>query len=78
MSDDDSIAFTIRPSDNDDNNVGNYEVIRRDEIQPLNDPNCEHDMILDPDGDEIGDTRAWVCSKCHRGVFLPKSVTAIT
>lgn len=59
-----------------DNNVGNDDiVIRREDLKPLYDPNCEHDFVLD--GEVIGDSRAWVCSKCHRGTFLPKTVKRI-
>lgn len=56
--------------------VGNDElVIRREDLKPLFDPNCEHTFVLDDE--EIGDTRAWVCSQCHRGTFLPKTVKRI-
>ncbi len=65
-----------RKTDNPSNNVGpNDVVIRREDSKPLNDPNCDHN--LEPDDDEIGDSRAWVCSKCHRGVFLPKTIERI-
>jgi hypothetical protein len=57
-------------------NEDNVLVIKQEDLKQLNDPNCEHD--LQPDDDEIGDTRAWMCSKCGRGVFLPKSVTKVT
>jgi hypothetical protein len=62
---------------NSSNNVGpdGTIVIRREDLKPLNDPNCEHSFVLD--GEVIGDTRAWVCSKCHRGTFLPKTVKRI-
>lgn len=53
----------------------NEIVVRREDLKPLNDPNCEHDFVLD--GEVIGTTRAWVCSKCHRGTFLPKTVKRI-
>lgn len=62
-----------------DTNVNNVEknelVIRREDLKPLNDPNCEHSFVLD--GELIGDTRAWICSKCHRGTFLPKTIQRI-
>jgi hypothetical protein len=62
--------------DNQKYNVGPDDVvIRRKDLEPLNDPNCEH--ALEPDDDEIGDSRAWICSKCQRGVFLPKTVKSI-
>lgn len=63
-------------------NNGNYggddnpgEVIRLKDVEPLNDPKCEHDMVLE--GDKIGSARSWICNKCHRGVYLPKTVTKI-
>lgn len=64
-------------SNNTNNNVDTNGaiVIRLDEIPPLNDPNCEHKLELD--GEVIGNSRAWICIKCHRGVFLPKEVTKI-
>lgn len=67
------LDFSIRDMQNEDNN-GYYEVIRRDEIVPLNDPQCEHSFKLD-ESDTIGDTVAWVCTKCHLGTFLPKGVS---
>lgn len=58
------------------NNDKNEIVIRLDEQAPLNDPDCKHKFSLD--GDTIGDTRAWKCEKCHRGIFLPKHITKVT
>jgi len=64
---------TLGNNDNpDDKNI----VIRLDELEPLNDKDCDHKFVRDDD--EIGDYRAWSCVKCHRGVFLPKQVTRVT
>lgn len=69
--------FSSHKSDTKGNNVANDEiVIKLGELEPLNDVNCKHEFRLD--GDEIGDTRAWVCIKCHRGTYLPKQITKIT
>jgi hypothetical protein len=69
------IDFGGKPRQNKANNADNdgLEVIRLDEQQPLNDPNCEHNFKKDDD-DLSDDFQAWVCTKCHRGTFLPKNV----
>lgn len=60
-------------SNNDDN--AEYEVIRLDEVEPINNPDCKHYFIKDDD--EIGDNQAWICRDCKRGTFYPKNVTII-
>lgn len=49
-----------------------YEIIKLDELEPLNDPNCKHYFVKD-DSDVLGNSVAWKCSKCHRGTFLAKN-----
>lgn len=66
----------LNTSKNVNNENENDIVIRLDELEPLNDPDCKHKFVRDPD--TIGEFRAWKCSKCHRGVFLHKQVTKIT
>jgi hypothetical protein len=51
------------------------EVIRMDEVEPINDPNCKHFFIKD--SDIIGDYQAWICRKCKRGTFYPINTTII-
>jgi len=62
-------------TDNDKYNVQNV-VVRRDEMTRLNDPDCDHSIVKD--SETIGDYQAWKCTKCHKGRFLPKSITKIT
>jgi hypothetical protein len=50
-----------------DNDVD--EVIRMAGKTPLNDPNCEHEFVIDPT-DVIGDKVAYVCH-CGIGHFRP-------
>jgi hypothetical protein len=45
------------------------EVIRMAGKTPLNDPNCEHEFVIDPT-DVIGDAVAYVCH-CGIGHFRP-------
>ena len=55
---------------------GEYEVIRMDDQEPLNNKNCKHHF--EKDSDEISkDRQAWTCVHCHRGTFLPKGVDII-
>ena len=67
--------FDNQDNSNDNRNIHDkneeYEVIRRDELEPINDPNCKHNFVVD--SDEIGGFQAWVSSKCKRGRFLPKA-----
>lgn len=66
-------------SDNGNNvdNDANVEVIRKEDLKRINDPDCVHQLERD-DSDVLGDQVAWVCRKCGRGTFLPKTVTKIT
>jgi len=58
-----------------DNN-DDYEVVKKENLENLIDPECKHYFVKDVD--EIDDdTQAWLCKKCHRGTFLPKGVTII-
>lgn len=80
---DDDIAFSISNPYNDsynesNGNNGGYTVIKPEDIKQLNNPACTHSNMRRDDSDTIGDTVAWVCPDCGRGVFLPKSVTKIT
>lgn len=70
-----NLDFNGDKPDNSSNNANDETniVVRLDEIEPLNDVNCEHQ--LEQDDDTIGEYRAWKCSKCHRGVFLHKTIT---
>lgn len=43
------------------------EVVKMDEIPPLNDPQCEHEFAID-ETDTIGDAVAYVCTKRNCGV----------
>ena len=67
-----------KPTDNssiDDNN-DNYEVVKRENLDNLIDPECKHFFVKDDD--EIDkDSQSWKCNKCHRGTFLPKNVKII-
>ncbi len=69
------IDFGGYNNNNTSKNVDNDgdEVVRLDEQQPLNDPDCKHQFVKDDD--ELGEAQAWVCIKCRRGVFLPKGVS---
>ena len=71
--------FDNQDNSNDNRNIHDkneeYEVIRRDELEPINDPNCKHNFVVD--SDEIGGFQAWVCTKCKRGTFLPKATIII-
>lgn len=60
--------------DNLDN--GNYEVYKIDEAETLIDPNCKHTFKRD-ESDIIGDSVAWICSKCKRGTFIHKDAVII-
>lgn len=75
MTDQPNLDFNNDKPDNSSNNATDETeiVIRLDEIEPLNDVNCEHHF--EKDDDTIGEHRAWTCTKCHRGVFLHKSIT---
>lgn len=77
------IDFNGQSKQNIDNNADNDVVVRRDEMERLNDPDCNHknkdgSTAFIKDSDTIGDQQAWKCTKCLRGTFLPKSVTKIT
>lgn len=53
-----------------------YEVVKRENLENLINPDCTHYFVKD--NDEIDkDTQSWVCTKCKRGTFLPKHVTII-
>lgn len=52
-----------------------YEVIRLDGVEPLNDPDCKHFFIKD--SDTIGGMQAWICKRCKRGKFYPIGTTII-
>ena len=58
------------------NNDSNVEIVKMDEQEPINDPNCEH-LLAKDDSDRIGNTVAWMCTKpkCGFGQFLPDDVT---
>lgn len=55
---------------------GEYEVIRLNDKEPLNNKDCKH--YFKKDEDEIStDRQSWICIHCHRGTFLPKGVNII-
>jgi len=59
-----------------DDNNDNYEVVKRENLKNLLDPECKHYFVKDNDIiDE--ETLSWICKNCHRGTFLPKSITII-
>jgi hypothetical protein len=59
-----------------DDNNDNYEVIKRENLVPLLDPECKHHFVKD--SDEIDKlTQSWICTKCKRGTFLPKHINII-
>jgi len=63
--------------DNNNSNNGDDDgriVVRMEEQQPLNDPDCKHFFIKD-ETDSIGDNQAWICQSCKRGVFIPKHMS---
>lgn len=54
------------------------EVIKLDELTPINDPNCTHSFIKEYDElAEENDMQSWICSKCKRGKFMPKHINII-
>lgn len=56
----------------------NDEVIRLDELTPINDPKCHHYFVKDVDElAEDNNMQAWQCRNCKRGTFLPKDKTII-
>ena len=73
-----SIDNYYKQNDNssiDDNNDKN-EVIKRENLVPLLDPECKHHFVKDDDViDEA--TQSWICVKCKRGTFLPKHINII-
>lgn len=59
-----------------DENNDDYEVVKRENLKNLLDPECKHFFVKDSDViDE--NTQSWKCKKCHRGTFLPKNITII-
>jgi hypothetical protein len=59
-----------------DENNDDYEVVKRENLKNLLDPECKHFFVKD--SDEIDkETQSWKCNKCHRGTFLPKNITII-
>ena len=73
----DTLDFSGGLNHNNNQNVNDApdEVIRMDEVEPLFDADCKH--TFKKDDDKIGDYQAWVCTKCHRGTFLPDGVQII-
>lgn len=59
-----------------DANNENYEVIKRDNLVPLIDPDCKHEFVKDDDEIDKA-SQSWICIKCKRGTFLPKGVKII-
>lgn len=59
-----------------DENNDDYEVVKRENLENLLDPECKHFFVKD--NDVIDDeTQSWICKKCHRGTFIPKGITII-
>jgi len=55
---------------------GDYEVIRMDEQEPLNNKDCKH--YFEKDSDVINEEfQSWICIHCHRGTFLRKGLNII-
>lgn len=67
------IDYVLRSEDNSSNDAV-YEVIKMDEQQPLNDPNCEHRPVLD--GDVLGDSVSVKCANCPIGWYIHKDDAA--
>lgn len=76
------MAFDTTPFTGDNSNIDdkneNYEVIKLDELTPVNDPTCRHNFIKD--SDELAKDngmQSWICRRCKRGTFLPKHINII-
>jgi hypothetical protein len=50
---------------------GKSERIDKKDIKPLNDPNCEHEFVEEPDC-EIPGCKSMKCTKCPVGIFVKK------
>lgn len=73
----DTSAITGDNKSSNDKNE-NDEVIRLDELTPINDPNCKHFFVKDYDElAEKNNMQAWQCRKCKRGTFMPKHINII-
>lgn len=73
----DTTPFTSDNNNRDEKNE-NDEVIRLNELTPLNDPNCKHYFVKD--NDELAKKNAmqsWICRECRRGTFLPRHINII-
>lgn len=74
MSIDNYYKSTDNSSIDDDNDK--YEVIKRENLVPLIDPECKHNFVKDDDEiDKL--TQSWICTKCNRGTFLPRHINII-
>lgn len=76
------MAFDTTPFTSDNNNRDvkneNDEVIKLDELTPINDPKCEHYFVKDSDElAEDNGMQSWICRKCKRGTFMPKHINII-
>jgi hypothetical protein len=73
----DTTPFTSDNNSRDAKNE-NDEVIRLNELTPLNDPNCPHHFVKDVDDlADTNDMQAWICRKCKRGTIMPKHINII-
>lgn len=73
----DTAPLTGDNNDRDDKNEKD-EVIKLDELTPINDPNCKHFFVKDQDElAEENKMQAWICKRCKRGTFMPKHINII-
>ncbi len=76
------MSFDTTPFTSDNNNRDvkneNDEVIKLNELTPINDPKCQHHFVKDEDElAEDNGIQAWICRKCKRGTFMPKHINII-
>lgn len=68
------------PLDNKQNTYDNVTnendvIVRKEDLVPLNDPNCEHKFKKDED--DLEGYTAWTCINCGRGALLPEGTNII-
>lgn len=71
----------MKPLDSNKNSYDNVTnendvTVNRDDLVPLNDPECEH-KVFKPEGEDIDGYTSWTCQGCGRGAILPHGVNII-
>ena len=70
----DEVNDNIDPLPESDSDVfGNVERIDKKDIKAVNDPNCKHEFIEDPE-DQTDYYMAMTCKHCPIGYLAPKKV----